>query len=215
MAPNSSMKALPHAPPIFSPKASPPTPPTAPAMTPIVAAMTLKFISMKVREIVKFISMKEHHRDADANVLCSLLSSRNLKKLRITASVVRDNVVDLVPRYLEALGCMYQRICKAMLSSITISESCLIFFLFASKLLAAGPVPWVLSIPFNQLKHPVFTKLRFDDVDQMSCVLCLLRSSPYLKKHRITASAVRDNVVESVPRYLEALGCMYQLLNQL
>ncbi|CAL5350019.1 unnamed protein product [Camellia sinensis] len=77
------------------------------------------------------------------------------------------------------------------------------------------PVPWVLAIPFNQLKHLVFTKLRFDDVDQMSCAPCLLRSSPNMKKHHITASAVRDNAVESVPRYLVARGCMYQLLNQL
>ncbi|CAL5419051.1 unnamed protein product [Camellia sinensis] len=88
------------------------------------------------------------------------------------------------------------------------------FFLKVSSVV----VPWVLSIPFNQLKHPVFTKLRFDDVDQMSCVLCLLRSSPNLKKLCMTmrlASAVGDNAVEPVPRYLEALGCMYQLLNQL
>ncbi|XP_028101681.1 uncharacterized protein LOC114300996 [Camellia sinensis] len=31
----------------------------------------------------------------------------------------------------------------------------------------------------------------------------------------LKASAVGDNAVEPVPRYLEALGCMYQLLNQL
>ncbi|XP_028055106.1 F-box/FBD/LRR-repeat protein At1g13570-like [Camellia sinensis] len=88
---------------------------------------------------------------------------------------------------------------------------------FFLKLLAAGSivVPWVLSIPFNQLKHLVFAKLRFDDVDQMSCVLCLLRSSPNSKKLCITASAVRDHAVEPVPRYLEALGCMYQQSNQL
>ncbi|KAL7171348.1 hypothetical protein ACSBR2_036074 [Camellia fascicularis] len=97
---------------------------------------------------------------------------------------------------------------------------------FFLKLLAAGSivVPLVLSIPFNQLKHLVFTKLRFDDVNQMPCVLCLLRSSLNLKKlcitflcnyHLLLASEVRDNAVEPVPRYLEALGYMYQQLNQL
>ncbi|CAL5349766.1 unnamed protein product [Camellia sinensis] len=68
----------------------------------------------------------------------------------------------------------------------------------------------ICFVGFFQLKHFVFTKPRFVDVDQMSCVLCLLRSSPNLKKLRIT-----DNAVEPVPRYLEALGCMYQLLNPL
>ncbi|GMP83042.1 hypothetical protein CsSME_00037112 [Camellia sinensis var. sinensis] len=94
-------------------------------------------------------------------------------------------------------------------------RSCLIFLLFASKLLAAGPVPWVFSIPFNQLKHLVFTKIRFDDLDQMSCVLCLLRSSPNLKKLRMTASAVRENAVEPNPSYLGAPGFIFQMLNQL
>ncbi|XP_028065108.1 F-box/FBD/LRR-repeat protein At1g13570-like isoform X2 [Camellia sinensis] len=86
---------------------------------------------------------------------------------------------------------------------------------FFLKLLAAGPVPWVFSIPFNQLKHLVFTKIRFDDLDQMSCVLCLLRSSPNLKKLRMTASAVRENAVEPNPSYLEAPGFIFQMLNQL
>ncbi|CAL5421456.1 unnamed protein product [Camellia sinensis] len=232
------------------------------------------------------------------------------------ASAVRDNVVDPVPRYLEALGCMYQRIsmidshkriaidngiddivsglprnlidnilermpvrdaartsmlsrnwrrlfkqlsrngnkelnldnrnvksyklpsyvlscpklthlklrnCICKLPEAFVGLCNLISLPFEKMAFAANifetlvpsPVPWVLSIPFNQLKHLVFTKLRFDDVDQMSCVLCLLRSSPNMKKHRITASAVRDNAVESAPRYLVARGCMYQLLNQL
>ncbi|GMP83048.1 hypothetical protein CsSME_00037113 [Camellia sinensis var. sinensis] len=73
-----------------------------------------------------------------------------------------------------------------------ICRSCLIFLPFASKLLAAGPVPWVLSIPFNQLKHLVFTKIRFDNLDQMSCVLCLLRSSPNLKKLRMTVRLLKQ-----------------------
>ncbi|KAL7247376.1 hypothetical protein ACSBR2_002317 [Camellia fascicularis] len=84
-----------------------------------------------------------------------------------------------------------------------------------SQLLAAVPVPKRISIMFNHLNDLVLDGLRFDDVDQMSCVLCLLRSSRNLRKLCITASAVRANGMEPDLSYLEAPGCMDHMLNRL
>ncbi|THF95201.1 hypothetical protein TEA_023650 [Camellia sinensis var. sinensis] len=84
-----------------------------------------------------------------------------------------------------------------------------------SQLLAAVPVPKRISIMFNHLNDLVLDGLRFDDLDQVSCVLCLLRSSPNLRELYITVSAGGANGMESDLSYLEAPGCMDLMLNQL
>ncbi|KAI8015517.1 F-box/FBD/LRR-repeat protein [Camellia lanceoleosa] len=86
---------------------------------------------------------------------------------------------------------------------------------FFLKLLAAVPVPKRISINFNHLNDLVLDGLRFDDLDQVSCVLCLLRSSPNLRELYITVSAGGANGMESDLSYLEAPGCMDLMLNQL
>ncbi|CAL5388638.1 unnamed protein product [Camellia sinensis] len=77
------------------------------------------------------------------------------------------------------------------------------------------PVPKRISIMFNHLNDLVLDGLRFDDLDQVSCVLCLLRSSPNLRELYITVSAGGANGMESDLSYLEAPGCMDLMLNQL
>ena len=58
----------------------------------------------------------------------------------------------------------------------------LIFFLFAPKLLEPGTLIAKRSVAFNNLEHLELNELSFDDLNQISCVLWLLNSSPNLRK---------------------------------
>ncbi|KAM7493410.1 hypothetical protein LguiB_028019 [Lonicera macranthoides] len=83
---------------------------------------------------------------------------------------------------------------------------------FSLKFLAAGVV---LKCQLNfSLKDIYLISLRFNDLDQVSCALCLLRSSPFLKNLKIDASTDLDEAGEQVVNYMEAQG-LEMGLNQL
>ncbi|XAR65349.1 hypothetical protein NMG60_11009443 [Bertholletia excelsa] len=86
---------------------------------------------------------------------------------------------------------------------------------FFLKLLVTDPGPERLSIVFHHLTYLVLDKLRFDDLGQMQCLLCLLRSSPNLRDVSIKAFPVLHNTTTPELSFLEAPNCTVGILNQL
>ncbi|XP_059650300.1 F-box/FBD/LRR-repeat protein At1g13570-like [Cornus florida] len=94
----------------------------------------------------------------------------------------------------------------------------LTFDAFFVKFLAAGMVLRRFPIMFNQLKHIQLHNLGFNDVDQISCLLCFIRSSPNLQILEIlrgVAVTVKTDDLGLVFDYLTAPDCMDKTLDQL
>ncbi|GFZ18382.1 hypothetical protein Acr_27g0001210 [Actinidia rufa] len=86
---------------------------------------------------------------------------------------------------------------------------------FFLKLLDPGTLIAKRSVAFNNLEHLELNELSFDDLNQISCVLWLLNSSPNLRKLDMKVSKVGDNAMEQDLSFLEAPDCIKRMLNQL
>ncbi|KAK9277202.1 hypothetical protein L1049_006741 [Liquidambar formosana] len=82
------------------------------------------------------------------------------------------------------------------------------------KFLAAGSVPDRLPTNTNHLKI-LNICLGVNDVDEISCALCLIRSSPNLQELEISVSTWGDDPIEPVLNFLEAQDCINYTRDQL
>ncbi|KAK3031796.1 hypothetical protein RJ639_036948, partial [Escallonia herrerae] len=81
------------------------------------------------------------------------------------------------------------------------------------KILAIGAIPRRLPTMVTCLKFLSLSNLQFTELDHVSCVLCLLRSS--LNLERLEVSTATGSSMESVVSYLEAPDCLDQTLDKL
>ncbi|XP_059650299.1 F-box/FBD/LRR-repeat protein At1g13570-like [Cornus florida] len=87
---------------------------------------------------------------------------------------------------------------------------------FFLKYLDACNVPKRLPTAAKKLRHLVLHNFEFNGVDQISCALCLLRSSPSLEILKIkVADEHKDNALESAIHYLEAPDCNEHTMKKL
>ncbi|CAI9772289.1 unnamed protein product [Fraxinus pennsylvanica] len=83
---------------------------------------------------------------------------------------------------------------------------------FALQELAEDGLPKKLPVTLETLKILHLSDMYFEKIEEIACVLCLIRSSPNLQKLKITAFTF--DVVESVGEYLRAQNssdCLAQL----
>ncbi|CAI9759519.1 unnamed protein product [Fraxinus pennsylvanica] len=84
---------------------------------------------------------------------------------------------------------------------------------FALEELAEDGLPKKLPVTLEKLKILHLSDMYFEKIEEIACVLCLIRSSPNLQKLKITAFTF--DVVESVGEYLRAQKSSDCLLAQL
>uniref|UniRef100_A0A5B7BWP8 F-box domain-containing protein n=1 Tax=Davidia involucrata TaxID=16924 RepID=A0A5B7BWP8_DAVIN len=102
----------------------------------------------------------------------------------------------------EVMGCLPQ------LEKLHLSR-------YSLKVLAAGGVPKRLATTSNFLKYLKFCFLDFYNVDQISCALCLIRSSINLQELEILAFASPAAAMEPVLNFMENQDCADCTLDQL
>ncbi|XP_019159980.1 PREDICTED: uncharacterized protein LOC109156583 [Ipomoea nil] len=93
---------------------------------------------------------------------------------------------------------------------------CIIIFLCAGKLLAAGSIMSALPVKINYLRDLTLFQINFTDLVQISSILCLLHSSPRVHSLEIltnVARATADNNL--VLQYLQERSCMSKEINSL
>ncbi|KAK2972619.1 hypothetical protein RJ640_008115, partial [Escallonia rubra] len=99
------------------------------------------------------------------------------------------------------------------------------------KILAIGTAPRRLPTMVTCLKFLTLSQLQFTELDHVSCILCLLRSSPNLERLEVglvtrdsklvlrflllQVSTATGSSMESVVSYLEAPDCLDQTLDKL
>ncbi|KAM7461910.1 hypothetical protein LguiA_030031 [Lonicera macranthoides] len=87
---------------------------------------------------------------------------------------------------------------------------------FSLKVLAAGTEKEYLPIKVHNLAKVWLTSFQFNDLEQVLCALCLLRSSPNLQSLSIEISKFTNDGMQHVLNYMEASGNFdIELLNEL
>ncbi|KAM7465953.1 hypothetical protein LguiB_013515 [Lonicera macranthoides] len=77
---------------------------------------------------------------------------------------------------------------------------------FSLKFLAAGTQKEYLPIQVYNLATVRLFSFQFNDLEQVLCALCLLRSSPYLQYLKIEVSTFTNDGMQQVLNYMEASG---------
>ncbi|KAM7461913.1 hypothetical protein LguiA_030034 [Lonicera macranthoides] len=77
---------------------------------------------------------------------------------------------------------------------------------FSLKFLAAGTQKEYQPIKVYKLAKVRLFSFQFNDLEQVLCALCLLRSSPYLQYLKIEVSTFTNDGMQQVLKYMEASG---------
>ncbi|XP_019160010.1 PREDICTED: F-box/FBD/LRR-repeat protein At1g13570-like [Ipomoea nil] len=84
------------------------------------------------------------------------------------------------------------------------------------KLLAAGSVMSALPVKVNSVRELIFFRINFTDLEQISCILCLLRSSPGVHSPQIWAKIPAVTAWDDLAlQYLQEHSGMSEDINSL